>query len=62
MQGYHLVRMFVIDSDEMVLPTGWKPFAILDRGGELFVICRFWKRGNPRMQGDDPPDYPGEEV
>lgn len=47
MQGHHEVRVFRAEGGEdLVLPKGWKPFAVYGSGAPLFIVCHKWVRAD----------------
>jgi hypothetical protein len=45
MTGYHLVRRYLVASDPVALPEGWKPFAaVVDPDGRHWMFARKWIR------------------
>lgn len=46
MQGHHEVKVFRLNGgdESVVLPSGWKPFAVYGSGYPLFIVARKWIR------------------
>lgn len=44
MTGYHEVKTFYLEDGEVVLPSGWKPFAAFPSPAGTLVLCRKWHR------------------
>jgi streptogramin lyase len=43
--GYHLVRRYLVASDPVALPEGWKPFAaVVGPDGRYWLFARKWVR------------------